>query len=62
MASGSPFQFVGAAEDERRAAILVRDFGTVSKSISADLSPRRETVMTPMWRADSRTNMVYRRN
>ena len=41
MASGNPFQTVGAAEEKRRAAVLVRDLGIVSKFISSDLSLRR---------------------
>ena len=43
MASGSPFQSVGATDEKRRGAVLVCDLGTVSKSISADLSPRHGT-------------------
>ena len=43
MASGSPFQTVGAAEEKRHAAVLVRDLGFVGKFISADLSPRHGT-------------------
>ena len=42
MDSESPFQVVGA-EEKRRHAVLVRDLGTVSKSISVDLSPRSGT-------------------
>ena len=40
MASGSPFQTVGAVEEKRRAAVLERDLGIIGKSISADLSSR----------------------
>ena len=40
MDSGSPFQTVGAAEEKRRATLLDCDLGTVSVSISADLSPQ----------------------
>ena len=45
MTGGSPFQIVGAAEEKRGAAVLVRDLGrpTVNKSISADLSQRHGT-------------------
>ena len=43
MESGNPFQTVGAAEEKRCAAVLVRDLDTVSKSISANLSPRHGT-------------------
>ena len=39
MDSGSAFQTVGAAEEKWRVPVLVRDLGTVSKSISADLNP-----------------------
>ena len=42
MASGSPFQTVRAADEKRRDAVLIHDLGTVSKSISADLSPRHD--------------------
>ena len=43
MDSESAFQTVSAAEEKRRTAILVRDLGAASKSISADLSLRRGT-------------------
>ena len=43
MDSGSQFKTVGAAEEKRRAAVLVRDLGTVSKFISADLSLQHGT-------------------
>ena len=43
MAGESLFQAVGAAEEKQRAAVLIRDFGTISKSISADLSLRHGT-------------------
>ena len=36
---GGPFETVGTTEENQRAAVLVGDFGTVSKSISADLGP-----------------------
>ena len=43
MASGGLFQTDGTAEEKGRAAVLVCDFGTVSKSISTDISPQRGT-------------------
>ena len=43
MTSGSLFRTAGAAEKKRSAAALVRDFDTVSKSISPDLSPQHGT-------------------
>ena len=46
MDSGSPFQIVCAAEEKRRAAVLVRAHGTVGKSILADLSPRHGTYVS----------------
>ena len=41
MDSESPFQTAGA--EKRRTSVLIRDFGTVRKSISADLSQRLDT-------------------
>ena len=43
MDSGSSFQTVGVTEEKLRAAVVVRDLGTVPKSISAYLSSRYGT-------------------
>ena len=53
MAGISPFQTVDAAEGKSCAAVLASDIGTVSKSISADLSPQRGTYGSKCSAADS---------
>ena len=48
MASGSQFQIVGAAEEKRRAAVLVRDLG-LSASSSHQILVHGVARMAPMW-------------
>ena len=55
---GTPFQTVGVAEWKRRAAVLVRDLDTVSKSISTDLTSRRGTYGKLWFRCASITWLI----
>ena len=52
MASGCPFQTVGASEEKGRAAVLVRDF-VLSASPSLQILVHGVARMAPMWRPDS---------
>ena len=52
MASGSPFQAVGTAEEKQHAAVLVRDL-VLSASLSHQISVHGLARMALMWRSDS---------
>ena len=52
MASGSPFQAVGTAEEKQHAAVLVRDL-VLSASPSQQISVHGLARIAPMWRADN---------
>ena len=52
MAIESQFKTVGAAEEKRRAVVLVRDLG-MSASSSQQISVNGVACMTPMRRADA---------